>query len=749
MNFYDYLLEHNIRLTEQQRIAVTSVDGAVLLLAVPGSGKTTVLVSRLGYMIYVRNIEPESILTLTYTVAATQDMAERFRNLFGGDYSQRLEFRTINGVCARIINYYGRMIGKKAFDLVTDDRETAEMLGRIYQKVEKNYATESDLKTIRTLITYIKNMELRDKEIEKLDVEAELKISEIYRLYQDEMRRRGLMDFDDQMVYALMILRRSPETLSFFREKYKYICVDEAQDTSKIQHAIICLLAGAEGNLFMVGDEDQSIYGFRAAYPEALLNFEKDHKGARVLLMEENFRSLKPIVDRAQHFISQNVLRHKKTMFTKRASGGYIRTISLKSRNAVYSYLIKVAADCNRETAVLYRDNESALPLVDLLERNNIPYRIKNMDLSFFSHRTITDISNIIRFAENPSDEELFLLIYYKVKTYLSKALAQQACEESKAHNIPIIDAALRYCKLPKGTAESLIDIKIHLRNLLKDKADQAIGRITQQMGYNSYLERQKISESKIMILRSLSYQETSPVSLLDRLKELQETLKTKESNPDCNFTLSTIHSSKGLEYDTVYLVDAIDGVFPQEVPDIAWKSETIRKASTGDDLLKLQTFEEERRLFYVGVTRAKNNLYIFEYKNEDTTFLNELLDRGKTLSASDKGIGRNYRGSLPETGMYEKRNTDFGQPKLRYTAETPLMYQKAGKTRATKTFSDKDYADFLSKLTSGIRVKHKKSGAGTITAIDPRTVTIKFDTGRETTFQLHFLFDHDLMEVM
>ncbi len=741
MNFYNYLMEHNIRLTEQQRSAVTSIDGAVLLLAVPGSGKTTVLVSRLGYMIYVKHIPPEHILTLTYTVAATRDMAERFESLFGSDYADKLEFRTINGVCARIINYYGRQIGKHAFNLVTDDKETAEMLGRIYQKVEHDYATESDLKTVRTLITYIKNMMLSDKDIKHLDDNANIKISEIYQLYQEEMRSRGLMDFDDQMVYALMILRRSPETLAYFRNKYRYVCVDEAQDTSKIQHTIISILSGADGNVFMVGDEDQSIYGFRAAYPEALLNFERDHKGATVLLMEENFRSRKPIVDRAQHFISQNVLRHEKTMFTRRASGGDIRTISLKSRNAEYSYLLKVATDCKHETAVLYRDNESVLPLVDLLERNNVPYRIKNMDLTFFTHRTIMDISNIIRFAQDPYDEELFLLIYYKLKTYLSKPLALQACEESKAHKIPIIDAALRYCKLPKGTESSLMDIRVHLKNLLKDTADQAIGRITSQMGYNNYLERQKISESKIIILRSLSYQESSPVSLLERLKELQETLRNKDSDQDSDFILSTIHSSKGLEYDTVYLIDAIDGVFPQVVPDIAWKSNAIKRAASGDDLQELEVFEEERRLFYVGVTRAKNDLCVFEYKNEDMTFLNELLDRGYRHIGKGSFI-------VDKSGGYNSRYDDKESSKLRYTISTPLMYQKQKSSHITRLPSGKDYADFLSELTNGIRVTHKKSGDGTIIAIDPRTVTILFDSGRETTFQLHFLFEHDLMEV-
>ncbi|SFG42833.1 ATP-dependent helicase [Oribacterium sp. WCC10] len=746
MNFYNHLLEHNIRPTKQQRAAIDSIDGAILLLAVPGSGKTTVLVARLGFMIYEKHIEPERILTLTYTVSATKDMSERFKSLFGDEYAERLEFRTINGICARIINYYGRMIGKSAFSLVTDDRMNSELLGHIYQQVEKEYATESDLKTVRSLITYIKNMMLGPDEIKHLDEAEEIKISEIYRLYQEEMRNRGLMDYDDQMVYALMILQRSPETLYYFQTKYPYISVDEAQDTSKIQHEIIKLLASGSGNLFMVGDEDQSIYGFRAAYPEALLDFEKEHKGARVLLMEENFRSGRHIVDKAQHFIGMNVLRHEKTMFTKNPATGVIRNIELKSRNAAYSYLLKVATDCTCETAVLYRDNESILPLIDLLERNGVPYRVKNMDLTFFTHRTITDISHIIHFAKNPSDEELFMQIYYKMKTYLSKALAQQACMESRKHQIPIIDAALRYCKLPRGTENSLQDIRLNLKNLLSDKADQAIGRITRQMGYNDYLDRSKISDSKIMILKSLSYREESPLSLLDRLNELRQILRERDNDPDCPFILSTIHSSKGLEYETVYLLDSIDGIFPQEVPDIAWKSSSIRKSASGDDLLELKIFEEERRLFYVGLTRAKKDLFIFEYKNEDTTFLNELFDRGHTRRPDTSG---HSAGAIDHPGFFMRSGAVTYTSTLRYNASTPVAYMERSSAKPVKDFSEDEYRAFIDSLAEGVRVVHKKMGNGTIISLDNRTILIRFDTGKESSLQLHFLYSHDLLKLL
>ena len=229
------------------------------------------------------------------------------------------------------------------------------------------------------------------------------------------------MDYDDQMLYAYKMLRMDSRLLEHFQNLYPYICVDEAQDTSKIQHAIIALLAAKSENLFMVGDEDQSIYGFRAAYPEALLDFEKDHPGARVLLMEENFRSNAKIVSAADKFIQKNTLRHEKHMKAAREAGTDIRKISLKSRKAQYVYLMKIAQECSTETAVLYRDNECAIPLIDLLERKHIPYRMRNAELSFFTHRTVLDIQ---KYHPVCDESERYRIVYadlLQIETFLQE----------------------------------------------------------------------------------------------------------------------------------------------------------------------------------------------------------------------------------------------------------------------------------------------------------------------------------------
>ena len=621
------------KLNKQQKEAVQSVEGPVLLLAVPGSGKTTVLVTRLGYMIYAKGIAPEKILTVTYTVAATEDMAARFASLFGTDMADRLTFKTINGICAGIIHTYGRKTGRTPFALLNDEKVIADTLAKIYQKTERTYATESDLQTVRTLITYIKNSMLTEAEIRELDKTADMKISAIYKEYNTWLWEQKLMDYDDQMVYAYTMLQRFPELLRLYQDKFPYLCVDEAQDTSKIQHAIIALLSSRTENLFMVGDEDQSIYGFRAAYPEALLSFEKNHPGAKVLLMEENFRSGAVIVKAADTFIQKNTLRHKKHMRAIKDGEEVVKEIAVKTRDDQYRYLAAVAEKCaaagaSHTVAVLYRDHECALPLIDLLERKEIPYRMRNAEISFFTHRTVLDVLNIMKLAMHPKDAETFLQVYYKINTYIRKEDALQIARISETQDISVWNAAVRYHGLSDYTMSSVQNTRMHMQQLLTERGDKAVKRILYYMGYQEYLERCGLKADKIEILRILGSREDSMAGLLQRLRELQDILTRKETDYSCNFILSTIHASKGLEYDTVYLMDVTDGILPAQM------LKNPEKASREER----ETYEEERRLFYVGATRAKSELYVFT-TGKPHSFCKELLSHPVTCSVKRKGI--------------------------------------------------------------------------------------------------------------
>lgn len=659
MDWNEFVNTFPIQLNQQQQEAVQSTEGAVLLLAVPGSGKTTVLVTRLGYMIYCRNIHPESILTVTYTVVATKDMSKRFADRFGEEMAEKLEFRTINGICAKIIQYYGRKIGKTPFELVKEEKNTTGMLVKICQEDGMGYPTESDLKNVRTMITYIKNMLLNDKEIQKLEEESDIRIRGIYQAYCSQMREKKWMDYDDQMLYAYKMLRMDSRLLEHFQNLYPYICVDEAQDTSKIQHAIIALLAAKSENLFMVGDEDQSIYGFRAAYPEALLDFEKDHPGARVLLMEENFRSNAKIVSAADKFIQKNTMRHEKHMKAAREAGADIRKISLKSRKAQYVYLMKIAQECSTETAVLYRDNECAIPLIDLLERKHIPYRMRNAELSFFTHRTVLDIQNIIRFAMNPKDTELFMQIYYRLKLFFRKEDALNYTNISKEKDIPVWDAILQYGNLEEYQQNYVRSLRRQMKKLLDMTGDKAVDQILVYMGYQDYLKKMGMNANKLEIVKMIGSREDSPEKLLERLKELERIIREKKEERECRFILSTMHASKGLEYDTVYLLDVVDGILPEKV---LTSMNTASKEEIG-------AYEEERRLFYVGVTRAKNQLNIFA-TGKPSRFCNELLE--KNISAES----------------YQKLSDELGE---------------------------------------GVIVKHRKFGKGVVTEIEGEHIRIRF----------------------
>ncbi|SFC48665.1 ATP-dependent helicase [Butyrivibrio sp. YAB3001] len=703
MNESEFLNRYCINLNSNQLDAVKTIEGPVLLLAVPGSGKTTVLVNRLGYMLYCKGIAPENILTLTYTVAATKDMAERFTKLFGEELAGRLEFRTINGICAKIIAHYGRIIGKSSFELVTDERITGKLLTDIYLKVVGEYPTESDIKSIRTLITYCKNMCLNENEIKQVGKDEGIDLYKIYSAYNSGLKERSLMDYDDQMIYAYRMLKGSKELLSYYKNEYRYICVDEAQDTSKIQHMIISILAGRTGNLFMVGDEDQSIYGFRAAYPDALLNFEKDHPGAKVLVMDQNYRSNARIVEAADLFIQHNQSRHKKHMCATREPMSDVSIVSLSSREAQYSYLFKIASDIQKQTAVLYRDNESILPLVDILEREGVSYRIKNADMAFFTHRVVVDITNMLKFSLSPSDPELFMKIYFKFQAFLRKPDAEAMCYFADKDHSGILDAAEKI-ELSSRVLGNCRSLRTHFKNMASETPLKAINRLENYMGYGDYLKTNNIDTNKIFILKMLAKNESDIASFLARLDELRILLTEKAPDYNSKFILSTIHSSKGLEYDSVILMDVINGVFPSKV---------IKKNDKADKQ-ELRDFEEERRIFYVGITRAKEKLTIFKYADKASIFVKELTGKD-----NDK--------------VTEKK-------KVTTKTATPLLKKKKPENAGVK-------AKIPPQLVIGERVSQDRYGAGTIIDVDydddemPTKFMVEFDGGEQRKFVYPFAF--------
>lgn len=679
-----FIKQYAAGLNPQQLAAVQAVHGPVLLLAVPGSGKTTVLVTRLGYMVLCCDVPPAQILTMTYTVAATHEMRGRFAARFGAELAGQMTFRTINGLSAMILQYYSRVYGRRQPELLTNEGDITRMLTDIWQQVNREFPTESTLKELRTAITYIKNMALADEEIEGLETDL-ANLPELYRRYQAALKRAGQMDYDDQMVFALQILRAAPPVLAYFQQRYKYFCVDESQDTSKIQHEIIRLLAGRSLNLFMVGDEDQSIYGFRAAYPQALMDFEQVYPGAQVLLMEENYRSSEEIVAAANAFVARSRYRRPKTLRATQGAQCPIEIRRITRREEQIDWLFEEARRGGGETAVLFRNNESALPLVDLCERRGVPYRFKKADLTFFTHKIVLDAVDFLRFAYEPANGERFLRLYYKFGLALSRQRALAACGASARTGRPILEELIRDSETKTRMRESLGDIYAAFKRIPQLNAADALDAVRHGCGYGAYLNQKGIDTGKLAILEMLAEQEPNALRLLDRLEELRMLIAAKaDVNSDVLFVLSTIHSSKGLEYDRVVLLDAFDGVLPAK-PEICCR--------TPEDT---RQYEEDRRLFYVAMTRARHKLVLFDCKTMPSVFVQEVIFN-LPESRAERELAK------AETNRVLGRN----KPAVAGPALPPV--------------------DVAAVTRVGAAVQHAVFGRGVVTEFDGRFVTVEF----------------------
>lgn len=675
---------HMAALNPQQRAAVAAVDGPVLLLAVPGSGKTTVLITRLGYMTEVCGIAPESILTMTYTVAATQEMRTRFAARFGEAEAARMEFRTINGVAARIIALYSRMYGRTPPDLLQSESETTPLLLQLWQSINHEYAAESTLKELRTAITYIKNMCLTDAELDELETDLE-NLPELYRAYQQALKARHKMDYDDQLCFALQILNGAPAVAAAFRKRYRYFCVDESQDTSRVQHEIIRVLAQQSGNLFMVGDEDQSIYGFRAAYPQALMDFEKTYPGARVLLMEENYRSREPILAAANRFVARNRYRRPKTIAPTQGAGEPIRVVEVRRRADQLDFLFAEAQHCEVETAVLFRNHESALPIIDLCERRGVPYGCKAVEQTFFTNKIVRDVADIFALAARPDDAGTFLRCYFKFGVPVTRAQALYAAGQARQHGQGCWTALINEDSIRPRTRAAMAEVAAGLARLPRMAADDAVRFLTDQLGYGRYLDKNGMDRAKLAVLEMLGAQEPTPRRLLRRLAELRTIVQEHVTPPGCKFLLSTIHSAKGLEYDRVILLDVLDGILPAK-PELCCRTPA-----------ETRQYEEDRRLFYVAMTRARQELVLFDCTAERSSFAQEVLS---------------------------------GLPGHRSRPDAVPAGHRPAPAAARKPLPPVDMAAITA---VGARVRHAVFGPGTVESAEGGRVTVRFAAGART----------------
>lgn len=602
---FDYLSEKfDITFTEQQRRAVETIDGPALLLAVPGAGKTTVMVTRIINMVLYHHIPAENILTITFSKAGAVDMKRRYETLFRELSPQIPTFCTIHAFCYRVVKSYCKVTGGTAPELI-DARERTIALREIYQNINREFLADDVEEELISNLSFIKNAMLRKEEAEDKNIlETQVKnLWEIFEAYSSYKRQNRKMDFDDMLSYTLTIFRRYPDILNAYRNQYRYICVDEAQDTSKLQHAVIYLLAKEHRNLFLVGDEDQSIYRFRGACPENLLSFPQLYPGAQVLKMEENFRSTKQIVSHADFFISHNKKRYPKKMFTQNEEGTPISFCRLHDFSEQYHTAIEAYLKEPGTTAIIYRNNLSAIPMADVLERNDVDFYIREHKVKLKNNYVVADILAFFSLSFDPGDFTAFSRIFYKTAARLRKNLIEKISVAPLLQNESYFDRMMTLDDENQNTGR-IRYIAAMIAQLKSQSPTKALDMILHQIGYLDYLEYScgtgySMQAQKLNVLMSLASRVKTVEEFLDRIDQLDEVVSLHSQRQDARLTLTTVHSAKGLEFDTVVLLDCMEDVFPAHSAVEKYKENMEEE------------MEEEARLFYVACTRAKTRLVI------------------------------------------------------------------------------------------------------------------------------------------
>lgn len=704
MDFQGFCKQFNIaQLNPQQESAVKKVNGATLLLATPGSGKTTVIVARTGYMIYVAGVSAQHILNLTYTKAAAKEMEERFIQKFHTSPENTPKFSTINSFCMSVINICAREKGLTIPRLISANEKIIRDIAR---EMSPEYPSDNTIKTLAQHITKVKNEMTPADELENIP-DVDIDFQAFFQAYQNVLRQGNLMDFDDQLVMAYQFLQQYPDIRERASRMYHHISLDEAQDTSLIQHNIVQLLVGRQGNIFMVGDEDQSIYGFRGAYPAALLSFTQNYDNAEVLYMETNYRSDRAIVNAANLFIKRNRMRNDKNMVAFSQENGKITVV--KGLNMYQEYeLIKdrIGEYLNRpdETlAILSKNNETQLPLLNWLGKMGLPVNCRDASGSFFGHFLVIDLLNILAFAHDPTNGELFANLYYKLKLYVSRHMYEKAMELSRQCR-PEGEPKPNFLDLMKSVTTDRRQIKTidilqkSLERITKATPIIAVGIAMIETGYKDGWVEKKMdsgtSEQSMMIkfniLRLLAEGYNTYDEFINGLTNLRNTNAAIGSN----ITLSTIHSSKGLEFDHVIILDSIQGILP-----------------SGDMTLTENEVEEEARMFYVGATRARHRLELI-VPNE----FNGLKLQESTFVKIYEGLGEDGTPREPVIETVAEKTMQ----KVHYASEAAIKSKKTN----------------LSQIHAGSKITHTTYGKGIVNEMSASGVlTITFENGQTKRF--------------
>ncbi len=740
-------------LNDKQKEAVLNTDGPCLVIAGAGSGKTKVLTHKIAYLMAEKNIKPWNILAITFTNKAANEMKQRVENLVG-EAAKDMWIGTFHSICVRILRKTIDRIGFDSSFLIFDTSDQKTLIKECMKTLKIDDKMFTD-KSVLAEISNGKNEMLEPKAymVKYAGDFRREKIGEIYELYQKRLKENNAIDFDDIINFTIKILTENPDILEYYSEKFKYILVDEYQDTNKAQFTLVTILASRYGNITVVGDNDQGIYSFRGADISNILNFEKDYPGTKIIKLEQNYRCTGNILNAANAVIKHNENKYEKKLWTQNNEGELPTIHRADDEYDEGRYIVEQINHLKREEyfknsdfVILYRMNSQSRAIEEILRREDIPYKIVG-GLKFYERKEIKDIISYLRLIYNPSDNISLKRVINEPKRGIGKTSVdnvQEISENTGTSMFEIIKNAEQYgLNRLKANSQEFINLIEEMRSKINDLSiSEIIKETLNKSGYVKALEAEDTTEAESRIQNleefltvAIEFEEQEAEnSLADFLEgiTLSSDIDGMEETED-SVTLMTLHSAKGLEFNTVFLVGMEEGIFP------GYKS-----------IGEPKELEEERRLFYVGITRAKRYLYLTCSRkrtifgstsyNAISRFVNEIpkdLLNGyeetfeeKEESFKDSSYKWEYGSSSNKVSTYRLEENK----EKSYATKNPSLSNSGYQFRTAESFlssinnKKQNSGVDISKYKEGQRVYHKKFGEGTINKIEPEGEDYKIE---------------------
>ena len=723
-------------LNPPQRQAVETTEGPLLIQAGAGSGKTKTLTHRIAYIIASGLARPAEILAVTFTNKAAGEMRERLAGLLGVDNSRSFMpwMGTFHSIAVRLLRYYGDAIGVSSNFVIFDESDRLVLVKSILKDLG---ATDKQYNP-RTIVSYISNAKNDCQSPEEYYRQAthspmQQMAAEVYMRYAKRMHENEALDFDDLLLEAVRLLEEAPEVRDKLRDKFKYILIDEYQDTNRAQYRLVKLLLNEHRNICAVGDDWQSIYSWRGADFTNILNFERDFPGATVIKLEQNYRSTEEILNAAHNVIAKNTQRSDKKLWTDNRGGAPVEIIKARNEfdeaervaNSIQS-AVAVGSRNYRDCAVLYRTNAQSRVFEQMFLRDGVPYKIIG-GLRFYDRAEIKDLTAYLKLLYQPRDTISFRRIVNVPKRGLGEVSVGKFLTWQEQSGMDVIEALAKVHICPDITPKaknSLANLGSELADIRKQSEastpDQVVEAVIKRFGYDTYIDdgtdQGEARKENVGELISMAKEYGDLASFLEEVALISGADVT---NHDDAVTLMTLHAAKGLEFPVVYMVGMEDGLFPNARAE-----------------LDESQMEEERRLCYVGMTRAREELYL-SYAIRRTLRGEQRINMPSAFLAD--ALGEDVS-SLDPDGVDEDVDygTDYDYDEPNYGARFNQGYGRA--RRRSYTFSDEPhYEPEQANLEIGDKVRHQMFGMGRVTSVEGAVVEVYFTDGHTRKLNVAF----------